>query len=921
MEHIRQLVISNKEPKDIYVGWLKPQPDGKYQLYFHNRGEWFNILEHLESRQIFNHIDSTATLAGIIHPNSTPKDTIFPVFYIAKEAGIYSYFDEIKIDNPSILYKVNEKWEAVQISGSSSIDISSIQDNSISGSKIQDDSISENKIAENSIGNSKIQENAITENKLALELQEKINNNDVYAKQQDLIKSNKRIENLEAIDHSKYLTEHQSLDGYAKTTDLHSHTNKEVLDNITSDKVTSWDNKSDFSGSYNDLTDKPTIPSEYILPTASADTIGGIKVGAGLSINNGVLSANGGGTADSIDWSNVQNRPTIPSKTSDLTNDSGFISDVSNLATKQELNNVSNRIPSTEGLLSKTQADSLYQEKGNYLTEHQSLAEYAKKTDIPSLNGYATETWVTNKGYLTEHQSLDAYYNKTEVDNKLSGKLNDAPAVIKKGAIDIGAVQTSNIEDSAITTNKIVDGAVGADKIAQCGVQEPNLDDLSVSTRTIINNAVTQEKLGTGSVTSEKIADGAVLEKHLGFTLSSGTVQDSSITLTKLSDNIIPYDKTDVRELQPFNSARLRNKFLRSYNEFNTNGTAEDFDSLYIDIKTKNGNLYPNNITANLLRYIKVRRLSARMQYNNKLSRTDRVYGKSYNNWVQPMLHNSNFNNDQNVTLINTIDLEKYNRGNVSVSYKLNQEVLKQFIIQYLKEEKHDIPYYTAHNTTLGTSINITPYIETIEIKGITLPVNRIIKYNPKKIIITSQDSSNWVGTANVIGISEVEEHSVENIYGRSCCKLKLQNTKLGEFTFDTLKGLYSTDNFDIYIYINDKAPDFFKKSYQYQLVYSSEGYSASKTASNYNITNLISYCNKKQLVQLGFPMFKWGKTPIKPILKNSVFMYEFTIGIQHNIFGLVPIKALLYYNEKTNEMCFRFKNSSKYSTCSIYPY
>lgn len=921
MEHIRQLVISNKEPKDTYVGWLKPQPDGKYQLYFHNRGEWFNILEHLESRQIFNHIDSTATLAGIIHPNSTPKDTIFPVFYIAKEAGIYSYFDEIKINNPSILYKVNEKWEAVQISGSSSIDISSIQDNSISGSKIQNDSISESKIAENSIGNSKIQENAITENKLALELQEKINNNDVYAKQQDLIKSNKRIEKLESIDHSKYLTEHQSLDGYAKTTDLHSHTNKEVLDNITSDKVTSWDNKSDFSGSYNDLTDKPTIPSEYILPTASADTLGGIKVGAGLSINNGVLSANGGGTADSIDWSNVQNRPTIPSKTSDLTNDSGFISDVSNLATKQELNNVSNRIPSTEGLLSKTQADSLYQEKGNYLTEHQSLAEYAKKTDIPSLNGYATETWVTNKGYLTKHQSLDAYYNKTEVDNKLSGKLNDAPAVIKKGAIDIGAVQTSNIEDSAITTNKIVDGAVGADKIAQCGVQEPNLDDLSVSTRTIINNAVTQEKLGTGSVTSEKIADGAVLEKHLGFTLSSGTVQDSSITLTKLSDNIIPYDKTDVRELQPFNSARLRNKFLRSYNEFNTNGTAVDFDSLYIDIKTKNGNLYPNNITANLLRYIKVRRLSARMVYGQS-DRTERLYGKSYNNWVQPKLHNPNTSTNSNTTSINTINLEKSVRSNLSVSYKLDQEVLKQFIIQYLKEEEHNIPYYTAYNTTLNTSINITPYIETIEIQGINYPVNRILKYNPKKIKITSQDSSDWVGTGNVIGVQKVEERSITNVYGDSRCKLKLQNAKLGVFNFGELYGSYNTDTFNIYIYIDYKAPDFFKESYQYQLVYSSEGYSASKTASNYNITNLISYCNKKQLVQLGFPMFKWGKTPIKPILKNSVFMYEFTIGIQHPLFGLVPINAILYYKENNPAgMYFRFKNSSEFSTCSINPY
>ena len=36
--------------------------------------------------------------------------------------------------------------------------------------------------------------------------------------------------------------------------------------------------------------------TDYTLPTASASTLGGVKVGAGLSINNGVLSANGGGS-------------------------------------------------------------------------------------------------------------------------------------------------------------------------------------------------------------------------------------------------------------------------------------------------------------------------------------------------------------------------------------------------------------------------------------------------------------------------------------------------------------------------------------------------------------------------------------------------------------------------------------------------
>lgn len=41
-------------------------------------------------------------------------------------------------------------------------------------------------------------------------------------------------------------------------------------------------------------------PKEYELPTASETTLGGVKVGAGLSINEGVLSATGGGTGISL---------------------------------------------------------------------------------------------------------------------------------------------------------------------------------------------------------------------------------------------------------------------------------------------------------------------------------------------------------------------------------------------------------------------------------------------------------------------------------------------------------------------------------------------------------------------------------------------------------------------------------------------
>ena len=58
-----------------------------------------------------------------------------------------------------------------------------------------------------------------------------------------------------------YLTEHQDISGKADKSELHNHSNKSVLDGITASKVSSWDNKSDFDGNYNSLTNKPSIPS------------------------------------------------------------------------------------------------------------------------------------------------------------------------------------------------------------------------------------------------------------------------------------------------------------------------------------------------------------------------------------------------------------------------------------------------------------------------------------------------------------------------------------------------------------------------------------------------------------------------------------------------------------------------------------
>lgn len=97
---------------------------------------------------------------------------------------------------------------------------------------------------------------------------------------------------------------------------------KTYVENLLKGKVDTVDGKGLSTNDYTtEERNKLAGLNNYTLPTASADTLGGIKVGAGLAINQGVLSATGGGTADSVDWSNVQNKP---ANVSEFTNDSGY---------------------------------------------------------------------------------------------------------------------------------------------------------------------------------------------------------------------------------------------------------------------------------------------------------------------------------------------------------------------------------------------------------------------------------------------------------------------------------------------------------------------------------------------------------------------------------------------------------------------
>ena len=161
----------------------------------------------------------------------------------------------------------------------------------------------------------------------------------------------------------------------------------------------------------------------YVLPVATATQLGGIKVGAGLVISNGVLSVTGGGTADAVEWKNVLNTPTTLAGygITDARINSGTITLGGNSIVPLT---ASSNLDATKLVGNVPSATKAIQDgNGDVIVD-----TYAKKTDIPSLSGYATQTWVKNQGYLTEHQSLAEYALKTEipiVPTKVSAFEND----------------------------------------------------------------------------------------------------------------------------------------------------------------------------------------------------------------------------------------------------------------------------------------------------------------------------------------------------------------------------------------------------------------------------------------------------------------------------------------------------------------
>ena len=163
--------------------------------------------------------------------------------------------------------------------------------------------------------------------------------------------------------------------------------------------------------------------------------------------------------------SNKADKSELPTKVSDLTNDSGFIT----LADIPEV-----EIPSLDEYVKSEDLPN--------------FDEFAKTSDIPSLDGYATEQWVNNKNYATEDDLNNIDYssiNNVPVSEDETGELN---------IIDESGNVGMKISSEAVYAKDFISGEHKlTEKLDSNNLKTINNESLVGSGNIVVGNIVSEE--------------------------------------------------------------------------------------------------------------------------------------------------------------------------------------------------------------------------------------------------------------------------------------------------------------------------------------------------------------------------------------------------------------------------------------------
>ena len=272
---------------------------------------------------------------------------------------------------------------------------------------------------------------------------------------------------------------------------------------VTDAEKTTWNGKSDFSGSYNDLTNKPTIPSVSANPSSTSQTLTAIEIdGVGYAVQGG----GGGGAVDSVNgktgvvvldaedvgalpddtplfsgsYNDLTDKPTIPDDLADLNDDSThrLVTDTEKTTWngKSDFSGSYNDLSNKPTLGTASALD--VPVSGNASTSQVVKGDDSRLTDARTP---VSHTHTTSD--ITDFPTMSDYIQKS----------NTSGLVKNDGTIDT---------NSYATTSQIPDISGKADKVS--GATNGNLAGLDA------NGNLTDSGLAAGNTSISSIGDGTV---------------------------------------------------------------------------------------------------------------------------------------------------------------------------------------------------------------------------------------------------------------------------------------------------------------------------------------------------------------------------------------------------------------------------
>lgn len=249
-----------------------------------------------------------------------------------------------------------------------------------------------------------------------------------------------------------YLTEHQSLSGYATTAFVSAFT----YDKATIDEKVAGGGSFDPSQYYNKTATDALLDEKLDVTAYTPTDLSNYYTKT--EVDNEIISAITDVEAEI---------PTVPTSNTAFTNDAGYITgvDLSNYATTGDVNNVSTALTThtsnttihvTPEQVASWNAKSNFSGSYNDLTDKPTiptvptdisafnndvgyitgvdLSNYATKDNLTAAtDDMATKTWVNNQGYLTEHQSLTAYSTTQEVNTMINQSVSGKQDTLSAG--------------------------------------------------------------------------------------------------------------------------------------------------------------------------------------------------------------------------------------------------------------------------------------------------------------------------------------------------------------------------------------------------------------------------------------------------------------------------------------------------------